>query len=92
MQAKRPPAVFFSMMIAAYLVIAFVLAILFASFKVDSAALGAAVGFLLWLGVAAPIAMTEHISTGKPWGVYFINVSYQLIYLVLIGAILGGWR
>ncbi|MBI4718519.1 MAG: DUF1761 domain-containing protein [Planctomycetes bacterium] len=57
MQARRPPAVFFGGMFACYLVVALVLAAVFASARVESAATGAAFGLLLWLGVAAAIRM-----------------------------------
>ena len=47
---------------------------------------------LVWLGPVACVAMTDYISTDKPFGIYLINQSYVLIFLVMMGAILGAWR
>ena len=92
MQLRRPSALFFGGMVLCYLVLALVLAVLVTGFRVDSAATGALFGFLLWLGPAAAIAMTGHLASDKPLGVYGIDVGFQLIYLVLMGALLGGWH
>jgi hypothetical protein len=92
MRVNRPPAVFFSVMIVSYLVLAGAVALLFGLFGVRSAFQGAWVGFLLWLGPTAAIAMTGHIASDKPFGAYLIDASFQLIYLIMMGAIIGGWR
>ena len=36
--------------------------------------------------------MTRHISVDEPLGLYLIDQSYQLLFLVIMGAILGAWR
>lgn len=92
MQAKRPPTVFFSGMIACYLVVSFVMAILITSLSVTSALDGAVLGALVWLGPAAAIGMTGHLASDKDLGIYLIDVSFQLVFLLMMGAILGAWR
>lgn len=92
MQARRPPPVFFGGMLACYTVLALAIAVLFAGLGVDTTLKGAVAGFLLWIGPAAAIGMTGHLASDKPIGVYAIDVSFQFLYLVLMGAILGGWR
>jgi hypothetical protein len=92
MQAKVPPPIFFGGMIVCDLVIALVMAILTSSLRVDTAAGGALLGFLIWLGPAAAIRMTSQLASDKPIGLYFIDISYQLIYLVMMGVVLAVWR
>lgn len=46
----------------------------------------------LWLGPAAAISLTGHISTDRADGIYLIDVGCELIYLVLMSLILGAWH
>ncbi len=92
MQARRPPPVFFGGMIVSYCMLALVLALLISGLQEKSAQSGAALGFLLWLGPAAAIGMTGWIASDKPIGVYLIDAGCWLVYLVLMGLILGAWR
>jgi len=91
MQARRPPPVFFGGMVACYLIVALVFGILVATFNVPTALAGIGLGCLLWLAMAA-ISMTGHIASDKPLGLFVIDTSFQLIFLVMMGAILGSWR
>jgi hypothetical protein len=92
MQKDRPPPVFFGTMIASYLLLALVVAVLVGSCNISSARDGAALGFLLWLGVAVCIGLTSWVASSKRFGVYAIDLTYQLVFLIMTGAILGGWR
>jgi hypothetical protein len=92
MQKARPPHVFFGTMIVSYLVLAAVLGVLFVSFGVASARSGAVVGGLVWIGPAAAIGLTAWIASDKKFGIYAIDLAYQFVFLVMMGAILGGWR
>ena len=91
MKKRRPPGAFFSMMIICYMVISLVMASMMSIFGIHGAGNGALFGFMIWI-IAAAIAMTAHISSNFHVIGYFIDVAYQLIYLVLIGLILGAWR
>ncbi len=91
MQAKMSPPKFFGGMLVSYIVLGFVLALLLSGLKEQGALVGACTGFLVWLAVAA-ISMTAHIASDKVIGLYYIDVGCELIYLVLMGALLGAWR
>lgn len=91
LQTQRGPAVFFGGMIVSYLLIAFVVGALAASLNVTTPVGGAVLGLLLWLAVAAA-GMTWHLAGDKPIGMYLIDVSFQLAFLVMMGAVLGTWR
>lgn len=91
MQAQMNPAKFFGGMLVSYFVLAIVLALMVQALDIHWAAKGAIVGLGLWLAVAA-VKMTDHIASGKPTGLYLIDASFQLIYLVGMGALLAGWR
>lgn len=59
--------------------------------EVDDLWNGALVGLLVWVGfVAGVLAMTTYFG-GRPRALWVINAGYQLISLVVMGAILGVW-
>ena len=91
MQASMSPPKFFGGMIASYIVLGIALAILLSGMKEQSALVGAGTGFLVWIAVAA-VGMTGHIASDKVFGLYLIDTGCELIYLVLMGALLGVWR
>ncbi len=90
-QARRPPPIFFGGMIVCYLVVAFALALVLTHFD-HSALHGALLGALIWLGPVAGIGMTAYIASDHPFGLYLIDQSFNLIALVVMGAILGAWH
>lgn len=92
MQKARPPHVFFGVMIFSYLLMAAGMAIVFAWAGVTTAGHGAMAGFVVWFAVAAAIGLTHWVANDKPLGVYVIDLSYQLVFLVMTGVILGAWR
>jgi len=73
------------------LLIAFVLAQLCAWRNATTAARGAALGILLWIGFVGPIAYTTYMYELRPWQLFAINQFYPLVGLALMGAILGAW-
>ena len=92
MKARRPMPVFLGMMFVAYLVLAFAIAFLLTGIPDRNAMAGAVVGAILWLGPAAAISFTGHISSDKADGIYLIDVGCELVFLVLMGLILGAWH
>jgi hypothetical protein len=76
-------------MIACYLVLALVLALLIGAMPEKTALGGAALGVLVWVGPAAALGLTGWLASNKPIGVYFIDVGCELVYLILMGLILG---
>lgn len=92
MKAKRPPALFFGGMIAAYIVLAFIMAILLVWLDVKSVRGGLLLAFLIWVGPALCIGFTDWLASVKHIGIFYIDMSYQLVFLMVMGAILGAWR
>jgi hypothetical protein len=91
MQSRRPPIVFFGGMIAADLIIALALAILLTGLGTISILTGVIAGLLVWV-IVAGVGLTAHLAADKHPGLYLIDVSYQLVYLILNGLILAAWR
>ncbi|HEY1423443.1 MAG TPA: DUF1761 domain-containing protein [Candidatus Acidoferrum sp.] len=73
------------------LLIAFVLAQLCLWRNATTAACGAALGILLWVGFVGPITYTTYMYEMRPWQLFAINEFYPLVGLCLMGAILGAW-
>jgi Protein of unknown function (DUF1761) len=73
------------------LVIAFVLAQLCAWRNATTAARGASLGVLLWLGIVAPVTYTTNMYEMRPANLFLINEGYVLVGLLIMGAILGAW-
>ena len=73
------------------LLIAFVLAQLCLWRNATTAARGAALGILLWVGFVGPITYTTYMYEMRPWQIFAINEFYPLVGLCLMGAILGAW-
>jgi hypothetical protein len=92
MKANMSPVRFFGGMLLSYLVLAWVVAIILTGLPDPDARTGAILGFLLWLGPAAAIGFTGHLPSDKPLAVYLIDTGCQLVYLVLMGLLLGAWR
>jgi hypothetical protein len=73
------------------LLIAFVLAQLCLWRNASTAARGAAVGVLLWIGIVGPITFTTYMYEMRPKELFAINEFYPLVGLCLMGVILGAW-
>lgn len=74
------------------LVMAFVLAMYIAIATTPSAFSGAFMGSFLWLGFIATVSSNSVLWEGKPWKLYFLNITYNLASLLLMGAIIGAWK
>jgi hypothetical protein len=73
------------------LVIAFVLAQLCGWRNANTAARGAALGILIWIGFLGPMTYTTYMYEMRPKQLFAINEFYSLVGLCLMGAILGAW-
>ena len=91
-QAEAAAPITFSTLFACYLVTAMAVAILFLGLGVESAAQGVQWCFLLWFGFAAATGLTGNITTAVPLGVFLIDAGYQLVFLGMMGGIIGAWR
>lgn len=52
---------------------------------------GAITGFWLWLGFVATTTLATTIYEGRPGKLWLINTGYQLLNLIVAGAILAVW-
>jgi Protein of unknown function (DUF1761) len=73
------------------LVIAFVLAQICIWRNANTAARGAALGILLWIGFIGPVTYTTIMYEMRPLQLFAINEFYALVGFCLMGAILGAW-
>lgn len=90
MQKTAMPAYVVSLV--CYLVMAYVLAMFIGAMNIASAKGGMWMGFFAWLGFAATLGLTANMFSDKKLATYFIDAGYQLVYLLVMGAILGAWR
>jgi hypothetical protein len=74
------------------LLIAFVLAQICIWRNASTAARGAALGILLWIGFIGPVTFTSYMYEMRPMQLFAINEFYPLVGLCLMGAILGAWK
>jgi len=73
------------------LLIAFVLAQICIWRSANSAARGAALGILLWIGFVGPVTFTTYMYEMRPMQLFAINEFYPLVGFCLMGGILGAW-
>lgn len=52
---------------------------------------GATIGFWAWLGFTVPLLLNSVLWEGKSWRLYRINAGYQLVTMVVVGAIIAMW-
>ena len=50
---------------------------------------GLTTAFWMWLGFMMPVQLTNTIFGDKKWKLFAINTGYQLVSLLLMGAIFG---
>lgn len=73
------------------LVMAFVMAQFVSLSGASTVTDGALLGFWAWLGLVAPVQLTQVLYEGKSWNLFFINTGYYLVSLKLMGAVLASW-
>jgi Protein of unknown function (DUF1761) len=90
MKAGAPRA--YGISFVAFLVMAFVLQMILNHLDAHSWQSGAAWGAHIWLGFAATIGLMANVYSGQKFSVYLLDAGYQLVYLLVMGAILGAWH
>ena len=73
------------------ILIAFVLAQICTWRNANTAARGASVGILLWIGFVGPMTYTTYMYEMRPMQLFAINEFYSLVGLFVMGLILGAW-
>jgi len=51
---------------------------------------GAKLGFIVWVGFVATTSSASVFFESRPTGLYFINAGYNLVTLLIMGAVEGG--
>jgi hypothetical protein len=93
MEAMRSTlGVTYGVLFVCLIVMGSVLSLLLNMAGVAGAVGGARIGFLGWLGFAATTGLTNNLFSDAPLRLFGIDSSYQMVYLTLMGAILGAWR
>jgi hypothetical protein len=60
--------------------------------NVEGISAGLSSGFWMWLGFIAPVTLGTVLWEGKSWKLWFLNNAYNLLQLLIFGAILASWR
>lgn len=71
------------------LVMAYVIAYAIAVFQAETITEGARIGFFAWLGFVATTSLASVLFEGRPKGLYLLNNAYNLVALLVMGAILA---
>lgn len=74
------------------LIKAWVMALLVDWTAVTSIVQGVTLGFFVWLGFIATTHFSDVLWAKKPYKTYLINVGYELLALIVMGAIFAMWR
>jgi hypothetical protein len=53
---------------------------------------GVKLGIIVWTGFIATTHFSGVIWARKPWMVYVIDASFQLVSMIIMGAILASWQ
>jgi len=78
--------------LVALLVVAWVLCVFLQHLHADSVADGVMWAFHAWLGFALPLGFIAHLYSQKKWAAWLIDLGYQLVFFLAMGAIIGGWH
>ena len=78
--------------ILGHLVTALIVAVLMSLTGFGTPDQGALLGFLVWLGCAAPMGLTGNVVSEKGIGAWCVDTGYHLVTLLVMGALLGVWR
>ena len=73
------------------LLIALALAVLAGYIHLEHLAQGLKLGLLAWVGFAFPLGLMANVFSDKRLNVFYIDTGYQLVYLLVMGAIIGSW-
>ena len=82
----------YSLSFVAFLLMATVLSIFLKYLDTQTMQQGAGWGFHAWLGFALPLGFTAWLYSDKKFATFAIDAGYQLVYLTVMGGILGAWR
>jgi len=73
------------------LIMVFILAYAVAYSQATTLISGAITGFWIWLGFIATTMLNSVLFEQKPTKLYYINIGYYLVSLLIIGGLLAVW-
>jgi len=91
-EMRKSAAQSYAVSFLCYLLMGAVLSVLAGEAGVATVREGLRLGALCWVGFAATIGLTANLFSEKPLAAYLIDAGYQLVYLAVMGAIVGGWQ
>jgi hypothetical protein len=90
--AAIPPAIQFGTALLCSLIVGIVLTLLIQATGSQTAKRGVILAILVWVGFIATSWAKEYIFEVRTLQIFAINTGYALLDLMLIGAIVGGWK
>ena len=90
LKGEAPKA--YAISFVAFLIMAAILQLLLNHLDAHTWQKGALWGAHIWLGFAVTIGLMANAYSGKKFAVFVIDAGYQLLYLLVMGAILGQWH
>ncbi len=90
-EKKTMPRTYSAMFVSA-IITSFVLAVIINMAPQPSVMAGITGAFWVWLGFIAAVKLSDVLFEKKPMKLYLIEIGYYLVFILVAGAILGGWR
>jgi len=74
------------------LIAASAIAILMNNLENPSVGVGVGLAFLIWIGALAPIGHAKNAANGRPLGVWLLDTPHELLSVMAMAMVIGGWR
>lgn len=74
-----------------YLIMSFVISYFIERLGAAHFTEGAIVGFIGWIGFMVPIMLTTVLYENRPRGLFWLNIFYHLVAVMLVGGIIAEW-
>lgn len=91
-QGGNTNPIIYSVPLLAALIGSYILALFIGATNMGTVTGGITVGLLAGVGFTAPFWASNVLFERTAWPLFFINVSYPLVWLVIAGALLGAWQ
>jgi hypothetical protein len=82
----------YTVWVLCYLAMALVFDMLLSHAGVRTAAGGMWLGFIVWLGFNFTVNLAGSMFSEKTITAFLVDAGFQLIFLLIMGAVLGAWR
>lgn len=82
----------YAVSILCQLLIALAMTVLVSYLHMTRCVQGLKFGLLIWAGFAFPLGLMANVFSDKRITAFYIDAGYQLVYLLIMGAIIVVWR